>query len=88
MNLLKESRDLKISADSLVHDSGIIQLLSLFGKVKTVGSYELDVLLDNADIDFCVVSEQVSKERAVNLLNTLIVQNYLMDFCFMILFLK
>lgn len=82
MNLLKESQVLKNSADSLIDDSGIIQILSNYGRVKTVGSYALDVILDNADIDFCVVSEQVSKERALDLLNELIWQNYFHGFLF------
>lgn len=82
MNLLKESQSLKISADSLIHESGIVQILSNYGIVKTVGSYALDVILDNADIDFCVVSEQVSKEQALDLLNALIWQNYFDGFLF------
>jgi hypothetical protein len=72
MDLLKKSKQLKQEADKVIQLSQVEKVFSKLGKVKYVGSYELD-LLYRRDIDIFVISEkQFSKEKALKITHELL----------------
>ena len=55
--LLEESKRIKVQADRILKESGIIEILKDYGEIKIGGSYPLDVML-RPDLDFFVVREK------------------------------
>ncbi|MGM0885220.1 MAG: hypothetical protein ACQEXQ_29775 [Bacillota bacterium] len=76
MELLKISKELKQAGQLLLRESGLEKILSNYGEVHPDGSFFLDLMYDNCDIDFYITNPVMSKELALNLLNSLMWLNY------------
>ncbi|NTU98547.1 hypothetical protein HGA64_00880 [Candidatus Falkowbacteria bacterium] len=75
------SKQVKKEADLLLKKTKLIELLNKYGYVHKRGSYELDLMVDG-DIDVYVIDKQFSKERAMQCLNELILQNAFRGYLF------
>lgn len=73
-DLLKLSKRLHTDANSLLKKTDLIQKLSKYGDVLITGSYDLDLMVDG-DIDLFVVNKKFNKQKSVNILKDLIIQN-------------
>lgn len=73
-DLLKLSKKLHTDANSLLKKTDLIQKLSKYGEVLISGSYDLDLMVDG-DIDLFVVNKKFNKQKSVNILKDLIIQN-------------
>ncbi|MBU2595290.1 hypothetical protein KJ713_00430 [Patescibacteria group bacterium] len=74
-NLLIKSQKIKRDADKILNDSALLKILKKYGAPKIVGSYDYDLMM-NGDIDIHLFVKKLDKEKAVELLNELIEQNY------------
>ena len=76
-NLLTISNNLKLEADKLLNDSKLLEILSKYGDVELKGSYVLNLLLDEKDIDITVyTSTNFSLDQAIECLNEIIRSEY------------
>ena len=73
--LLEESKRIKVQADRILKESGIIEILKDYGEIKIGGSYHLDVML-RPDLDFFVVREKHDYEKLINIVSKLIASKY------------
>lgn len=73
-DLLKLSKKLHTDANSLLKKTDLIQKLSKYGEVLISGSYDLDLMVDG-DIDLFVINKKNNKQKSVNILKDLIIQN-------------
>lgn len=72
--LLRRAQQFKNDADLLLRKTGILNLLSKYGRIKITGSYYLNLML-NGDVDIYCISRQITKRLAVNVFNQFIKQN-------------
>ncbi len=79
--LLEESKRVKIQADKILKESGIVEILQTYGEVKIGGSYALDVML-RPDIDLFVVANQHDWEKVLNIQSTIMKSRYFREFDF------
>ncbi len=63
-NLTKESQNLSKIADEVIKKTDAIDIFSQLGKVEIIGSLRLK-LMYRLDIDLLVISEEISKEKAL-----------------------
>lgn len=64
MDVVKHADELKREADSIITQSGVVDVLSGLGKINFVGSYALNLLHRN-DIDIIVTSNICSRDLAM-----------------------
>lgn len=62
----ENQRDLQAAADDLLSEYGILNMLSKYGDVKTVGSYEYGLMV-YPDIDFTVINPEINSDQALEL---------------------
>jgi len=74
INLLKLSSFLHNDADVLLKKTELIKKLSKYGEVLISGSYDLDLMMDG-DIDLFVINKKINKQKSVDILQDLILQN-------------
>lgn len=74
-NLLTKSKKIKEDADRILNDSTLHEILKKYGEPKIVGSYSYNLMM-NPDIDIHLYVKELSREKAVKLLNELIEQDY------------
>lgn len=79
--LFKQAGKLKKEADTLLKKSGLLKLLSEYGKVNFTGSYKLG-LMANGDIDIHVVPFKYSKDQVLEAFNKLVKQDYFRGYYF------
>src|SRR5690349_10994341 len=73
--LLAKSRQVKQHADALLQEAGLIARLQNHGEVLFTGSYAIDLML-NRDIDLYVVHPELTEERVLDVLRSLILQSF------------
>lgn len=71
--LIKQSQSLVRNANTILRETGILELLGALGRVEIIGSLRLEAMY-RRDIDLFVISETISKPKAQevtkNLLDT------------------
>ena len=70
IQILELSKKTKSTATQIIKESRLIEILSEFGNPIIIGSYELDLMIDQ-DIDIIVKTKSL-KESAINSLHKLI----------------
>jgi hypothetical protein len=73
--MLAESLHVKQNADALLQESELISHLQNYGEVLIAGSYSINLMI-NRDIDLYVIHPEVSQERVLDVLHTLILQGF------------
>ena len=68
--LIKISENIKTIADNLLNEKNIVEILSMFGEPLIIGSYALNLMIDE-DIDI-VIKTKSPRESAINVLNKFI----------------
>lgn len=79
--LLKQSEKVKKDADKILKDLHLKNILSKYGKVKFVGSYDYGLML-NEDIDLHVIVDKLDRENAIKILNEFIVKSEVLGYMF------
>lgn len=69
--LFEENARLVKTADELLADSGILEILKKFGQVIITGGYKIGLLV-YGDIDIYVVNTEFTKEKALAILSELV----------------
>ncbi len=79
--LFKQAKKLEKEANFLLEDSGIVKLLSRYGKLNYTGSYRLG-LMASGDIDIHIVPFKYLKDQVKKIFNDLIAQDYFRGYYF------
>lgn len=80
MYLLTKSNQIKSDAEKLLEESKIAEILSMYGDVKFVGSYPLNVML-RPDLDIYAIGEN-NREKMLDIIQKIFVSNYFDEICF------
>jgi len=80
-DLIKISQKVKREAHELLCKTELIRFLSKHGKVFIWGSYKLDLMMSR-DIDINIVDKDSSKEKTIDILNSLIRENKFRGYIF------
>lgn len=79
--LLLQSRIIKKEADKILKESDLLNILKIYGEVKFVGSYALDVML-RPDLDVLVFSSKHDFSKLKETLKQIVIKNYFQQICF------
>jgi hypothetical protein len=79
--LLSKSNQIKADADKLLAESNLVEILSLYGDVKFVGSYPLNVML-RSDLDVYAITKENNREKMLEIVQKIFASNYFDEICF------